>query len=95
MVITGVTMDKGEKYGKAVFFDRETFTKVYEIPIEGAVSAPFLACYHLTDFVGAVKSVVNGHPWAKNVWLYKTDGCLGQIVLIGNVPQRDKNRVAA
>jgi hypothetical protein len=31
----------------------------------------------------------------KNVWPYKTDGSLGQIVLIGNVLQRDNNRVAA
>ncbi|XP_076441485.1 LOW QUALITY PROTEIN: WD repeat-containing protein 70-like [Babylonia areolata] len=35
MIITGVSLDKGEKYGRAVFFDRDTFEKVYEIPIEG------------------------------------------------------------
>ena len=38
MVITGVSMDKGEDYGKAVFFERDTFNRVHEMPIEGAVS---------------------------------------------------------
>ncbi|XP_070195487.1 WD repeat-containing protein 70-like isoform X2 [Littorina saxatilis] len=36
LVITGISMDKGQEGGKAVFFDRQTFNKVYEIPIEGA-----------------------------------------------------------
>ena len=38
MVITGVSMDKGDDCGKAVFFERDTFNRVYELPIEGAVS---------------------------------------------------------
>ena len=38
MVITGVSMDKGDDCGKAVFFERDTFNQVYEMPIEGAVS---------------------------------------------------------
>ena len=41
MVVTGVTKDKGETHGKAIFFDRNTFNRVYEIPLEGAVSALF------------------------------------------------------
>ena len=38
MVITGVSMDKGDDGGKVVFFERDTFNQVYEMPIMGAVS---------------------------------------------------------
>ncbi|KAL8593530.1 hypothetical protein ACOMHN_061508 [Nucella lapillus] len=36
LVITGVSMDKGGQHGRLVFFERDTFSKVYEIPVEGA-----------------------------------------------------------
>lgn len=37
MIITAVSMDKGGEYGKVVFFDRETFSTVYEMKIQGTV----------------------------------------------------------
>nr|KAG5694209.1 hypothetical protein BaRGS_027185 [Batillaria attramentaria] len=36
MIITGTSMDRGDKYGKAIFFERETMNKVYEMQMEGA-----------------------------------------------------------
>jgi hypothetical protein len=45
--------------------------------------------------IDTVKSVLRSHPWAKDKWPYMTDGRLGQIVLLGNVLQWDKNKVAA
>ena len=41
MVVTGTSMDRNDQYGCASFFDRETFSKIYELHIEGAVSIFF------------------------------------------------------
>jgi len=38
MVITGTSMEKGEKDGKLVFFDKNTFEKVQELSVTNSVS---------------------------------------------------------
>lgn len=38
MVITGISMEKGEKEGKLVFFDKNTFEKVQELSVTNSVS---------------------------------------------------------
>jgi hypothetical protein len=48
---------------------------------------------HTPDIQSNLSSVVT--QGTKNEWPFTTDGDLGQIVLIGNVLRKDKNRVAA
>lgn len=38
MVITGVSMEKGEKEGKLLFYDKNTFEKVQELAVTNSVS---------------------------------------------------------
>jgi hypothetical protein len=38
MVITGLSMEKGEKEGKLLFFDKNTFEKVQELSVTNSVS---------------------------------------------------------
>jgi len=38
MVMTGVSMKKGEKEGKLLFFDKNTFEKVQELAVTNSVS---------------------------------------------------------
>lgn len=52
MVVTGVSVKKGQGVGELLFFDRDTYNKVFTIPVtNGAVSIVGYKIY-ITDKIG-------------------------------------------